>query len=406
MEMSGATPDPVVHGGNGMFKDVLLGNRFSKDIISEISLKIHETAAMKFWNDVSLLGVATSLSALIELKQSLEGIFDLQVALRYVGGLRFLLTFPTHQEALDFLKEKESVWKSWCTSLVIWRGQNYVFERIAWIRIFGVPPHLWEDGVFDTIASNFGRVMQSSDASTREGNLAFDTVAIMVDHGLTVNREAKIMWKGTRIRCWIREVNDDWVPWESPIHADSTATQHHLDPMIEVINVPTSPVATQGDMGNYVGPILEDLTIKVSGGSRFRKRPRVESDVGSFSQPICPTLPVSPSAFPNPFVSQQSTRPTRTLKAVHRRKDTSFPASSPVVDVEDGSLFAFNSSVSHVVDNNPSTQVDDPSNLDSFLEVEVQNKLHIGECVGLDMSNCESRMKEVIIGEAVDTVRQ
>ncbi|KAI3732935.1 hypothetical protein L1987_64147 [Smallanthus sonchifolius] len=75
-------PDPAIHGGNGTFKDVLLGNHSSKDIIPEISLKFHETAAMKFWNDVSLLGVATSLSALIELKQSLEGIVDLQVALR------------------------------------------------------------------------------------------------------------------------------------------------------------------------------------------------------------------------------------------------------------------------------------------------------------------------------------
>ncbi|KAI3806905.1 hypothetical protein L1987_22823 [Smallanthus sonchifolius] len=100
-------------------------------------------------------------------------------------------------------KTKKTSWNAWCIKMEIWNGQNLQYERIAWVRIRGIPPQLWEDEVFDSIERKYGEIMQGSLASTNDDNLASDMVAIMLIDGLTVKGEAKIVRNGITTRCWI-----------------------------------------------------------------------------------------------------------------------------------------------------------------------------------------------------------
>ncbi|KAL8223902.1 hypothetical protein R6Q57_019377 [Mikania cordata] len=56
-------------------------------------------------------------------------------SVRYLGGLDVLLTFPSET---DYHKNTHG-WKTWFTR---WNGNPLPYERVAWVRILGVPPAL------------------------------------------------------------------------------------------------------------------------------------------------------------------------------------------------------------------------------------------------------------------------
>ncbi|MFS7979581.1 hypothetical protein Hanom_Chr10g00929381 [Helianthus anomalus] len=84
-------------------------------------------------------------------------------------------------------------------------------DRIAWLRIVGVPIIAWEREVFNEISSTFGVVILPSKAGVRDCNLAYEIVGILTNMGRTLNEEVTITWHGKEYRVWIKEIMEDWV---------------------------------------------------------------------------------------------------------------------------------------------------------------------------------------------------
>ncbi|KAI3785519.1 hypothetical protein L1987_44638 [Smallanthus sonchifolius] len=302
------------HTSSGSFKDVLTGNQTSPANSPMINIHIPVTTAEKNWKDLR------------ERKVCGRSEIPSHVLLPWRGyGL------PT--------KQKKTSWNAWCNKMEIWSGQSLQYERIAWVRIRGIPPQLWEDEVIDSIARKYGNIMQGSLASTNDGNLASDMVAIMVTDGLTVNGEAKIVQNGTSTSCWITEVNDDWVLWEStsPVKPSSNTSQSEPSSDKKATNTtqvqsPLEPPASPIWSCNYVGPVLDQSTIRISGGLRFRKRPHTQLDQASPHEAVQPFVPPASTcpAFPNPFLPPKESFKARHSKFSHRKLHVSpsFPASS------------------------------------------------------------------------------
>ncbi|KAJ0828294.1 hypothetical protein HanRHA438_Chr17g0835591 [Helianthus annuus] len=61
-------------------------------------------------------------------------------------------------------------------------------------------------------ARTFGEVVSPSGAMTKESNLSFEIVGILVNSGKKVIDEMSIIWNGVEHRVWISEVMRDWVP--------------------------------------------------------------------------------------------------------------------------------------------------------------------------------------------------
>ncbi|KAI3801833.1 hypothetical protein L1987_29950 [Smallanthus sonchifolius] len=76
----------------------------------------------------------------------------------------------------------------WFSSLERWSGQVLPFERIAWMKIRGVPLHLAENAVFNTIAAGYGKVVQPSQL------------------------QVILKWRDRAFRVWISEEEGIWLP--------------------------------------------------------------------------------------------------------------------------------------------------------------------------------------------------
>ncbi|KAI3713018.1 hypothetical protein L1987_71588 [Smallanthus sonchifolius] len=93
-----------------------------------------------------------------------------------------MITFERAEEASTFL-DNNKLWGKWFSDLEPWSGQSLAQERIVWLQIHGVSAHLWQAKVFDSIASEVGKIIAPSHASFNDGSLVLDTVGILVEDG-------------------------------------------------------------------------------------------------------------------------------------------------------------------------------------------------------------------------------
>ncbi|KAK9076549.1 hypothetical protein SSX86_004883 [Deinandra increscens subsp. villosa] len=115
------------------------------------------------------------------------------ITIRYLGGKSMLLTFYTRSAAEEFLNEKD-VWKDYFEDLEIWKGQDIQYERVAWIRIHGIPIQLWNREVTDKYGGLFGEVVHNSEASVFRSSLAYDAIGIVVKSPTRINEVVEVKW--------------------------------------------------------------------------------------------------------------------------------------------------------------------------------------------------------------------
>ncbi|KAJ0594275.1 putative RNA recognition motif domain, nucleotide-binding alpha-beta plait domain superfamily [Helianthus annuus] len=207
------------HNGGISFADMLSkkgqgsgGLSVCKEENTERTIKIsEEVKAFHFLYGRALIGRTIDLSILTKMDRNLSEVGFGGMEIHYVGGLSLMLKFENEKEASDFLLNQE-VWQRWFSVLDMWEGQTLPFERVAWLNIFGVPLHLADNVVFNSIAKEFGAIVQPAHLSIDDGDLSSTCVGVLVGDGKVINESVSITWKDRRFKVWIVEVNDIWVP--------------------------------------------------------------------------------------------------------------------------------------------------------------------------------------------------
>ncbi|PWA62725.1 nucleotide-binding alpha-beta plait domain-containing protein [Artemisia annua] len=159
----------------------------------------------------ALIGRVKDLKTLTRMKQLLveNQIGGLDIV--YVGGLSILLNFFEKDWAVDMLRKKE-VWSSWFSVLDFWEGHHLSYERVAWLKIHGVPINLATNEVFDDIASQFGKIIHPSQLSLEDGDISVGFVGILVGDGLKINETVSLKWSNKVFKTWISEEGGKWEP--------------------------------------------------------------------------------------------------------------------------------------------------------------------------------------------------
>ncbi|KAK1421458.1 hypothetical protein QVD17_23802 [Tagetes erecta] len=164
-------------------------------------------------SDKSLVGITHNISILENLEFYLNtsnGPTGCNV--RYLGGLRVLLSFDSNEEALDYLKRTEKGWKVMFSSLKLWKEERLKFQRIAWVNVLGVPPNLFSADLINSVAETCGVVVQGSTASCSGGNLSYGRVAVISESGARIESKVTMNVSNLSFTCWIHEGPPPWTP--------------------------------------------------------------------------------------------------------------------------------------------------------------------------------------------------
>ncbi|KAJ0751173.1 putative RNA recognition motif domain, nucleotide-binding alpha-beta plait domain superfamily [Helianthus annuus] len=219
-----ATMAPPRHRGVS-FSSVVAGES-SKCMADVIALPPINTETKKSLEFKSLVGEVKDIEFLNELSSLLSGITEEGLKLKYLGGLKVLLCFNNPMEAEEFRWNMVNEWEKWFSRLYIWEGLPPIFERVAWIKILGVPVCLWDRHVFNKIGERCSRLLVKSDAEATNGNLAEERVAVLVNSGRRISEEFELTWKEHKLKIWVEEISGQW----SPAFLE------------EVVSIPGSPV--------------------------------------------------------------------------------------------------------------------------------------------------------------------
>ncbi|MFS7964942.1 hypothetical protein Hanom_Chr08g00756291 [Helianthus anomalus] len=141
------------------------------------------TIAFNELHDVTVVGKAADLDTLVDFDHLLRIVWTVYSKLQYLGGLYILLSFEDSVAAKKFLKAK-TVWGLWFSKLELWSAQSLPLERVAWLKILGVPLHILDSDVLASISGLFGKVLHVPKNLVDDQDLSFKRVGILVEEEL------------------------------------------------------------------------------------------------------------------------------------------------------------------------------------------------------------------------------
>ncbi|KAJ0948257.1 hypothetical protein HanRHA438_Chr01g0025091 [Helianthus annuus] len=171
------------------------------DVVNEFS-DIHDRAVVVSVFDVDGLKKIPGL---------LEDMSPDYVKIQYMGELSVLITFPSNEIAesvrLKFLLHTDTI-----KTVTLWRGQSFHFERIAWLKIQGLPLNVVCNDTMNRIGSLFGNVVHKANVKQLDNDLSYEYVAVLVGEARRIMEEVVIQWRRRKFRVWVMEEIADWMP--------------------------------------------------------------------------------------------------------------------------------------------------------------------------------------------------
>lgn len=130
---------------------------------------------------------------------------------QYLGGLSVLITFEDSDTATKVMDAAKEIIGRF-SSITWWEGQSLGYERLAWLKVQGIPLHLLTNDVIDAVGGAVGKVVHRAKRSVDDGDLSYEYVGVLVGEGRRVSEEVVVRWRDRRYRVWVSEERGDSVP--------------------------------------------------------------------------------------------------------------------------------------------------------------------------------------------------
>ncbi|KAJ0800466.1 hypothetical protein HanPI659440_Chr03g0103351 [Helianthus annuus] len=129
---------------------------------------------------------------------------------RCLGGFVCLIIFRSNDHAMmakdEFIGRPDQF-----GSVSIWEGQVVSFERLAWLRVYGLPLCLMDNQVLNEVGSFFGTVVKCSQVERTDVDVSFHYIGILVGSGNHIHDRIFIKWRGKTIKVWVKEDAKEWL---------------------------------------------------------------------------------------------------------------------------------------------------------------------------------------------------
>ncbi|KAJ0621597.1 putative RNA recognition motif domain, nucleotide-binding alpha-beta plait domain superfamily [Helianthus annuus] len=402
-----------------------------------VALPPLNTAARKSWVFKSLIGEAKEMNYLERLEECMEDLNIEDAEVRYVGGLKVMFTFPSSDVASFFLENEKEKWSVWFSNLEVWDGSFNHTQRIAWVRVIGVPVCLWDRHVLNRIGERCGRILLGSDASTTDSDLSSGKLAVLVNTGERVCSEFLLSSGGQSIKVWVNEYENLWAPsmpeprpekvsCASPVMKSKVVVPDKVGGEDESVGVcsPTNVAWGNEKEGEQscMGSMHGSGHVSPDGlGGAFSADPNKEGDplddsLDSTCGPdVVVNTPVglsgeSPSFYQDPprlFSKLKSIICTNEPTSVAPSADSD-PFNLDEVILKDAEEHNRNKSSRAMgagveVDEESGDEDGDDSDEEVLFEREVGETMDYGYCLGIDMNGFDNQVRKLVKGERVTT---
>ncbi|CAH1420761.1 unnamed protein product [Lactuca virosa] len=154
---------------------------------------------------------------------------------KYAGGMKAIIEFDSSTLAKNFLNN-ENNWRGIFNYLKYGEDDEYNFERVACIRIVGLPIRLWCEENFSAIVHKFGKIIVPFDHIEDRLDLSVVKVGILTGMKKKINEVIRIEAEGKIFDFGVVEYEDEpWFPFkfeneDQPYESESNYATSEVEP--------------------------------------------------------------------------------------------------------------------------------------------------------------------------------
>ncbi|KAI3738765.1 hypothetical protein L2E82_28905 [Cichorium intybus] len=173
----------------------------------------HSNANKACLDDKVLIGEVKDFNTLENI-QSLLGLDGYgSILCKYLGGLQVLIRFGSTSNAKKFHDNLEQ-WKCLFSWLDYIQNKEFRYERIAWLKITGVPLLAWDEKNFEVVAKKYGKVCAHSNRLEICSDLSYGKIPVITCMRKKINEEFSGEMNGKTFRLGVCEIEEDWYPFK------------------------------------------------------------------------------------------------------------------------------------------------------------------------------------------------
>ncbi|KAJ0777604.1 putative RNA-binding domain superfamily [Helianthus annuus] len=266
--------------GGRSFQEILTGKRSGEKEMRVVRVE-DRIEAYQNTHGRALIMRMMDWDALKRFNSILEKISPEVGKVQYLGGLSVMVTFEYKESAEVVYKAAKEVIGRF-SSVSYWEGQALAYERLAWLKVQGLPVQLLTSEVIDKVGEGFGKIIHRPPRSEGDSDLSYDYIGVLVGEGRKISEEVMIQWRDRRFRIWVSEEAGDWVPDFFEDKEDDLNVEEEVSGSTSQINVvdnlnvkgTNEPVAGSGDGvspttgsdgPSVMDPIMEDINVSLNG---------------------------------------------------------------------------------------------------------------------------------------------
>ncbi|KAD7478955.1 hypothetical protein E3N88_02091 [Mikania micrantha] len=203
----------VAKYNKGGIKQAVPGARCINGVESSRHYQVTSTqpSIPKRCKDYSLIGQTKDLITLDGIVDILESLGLNGGEIKYVGGLRVLITFCSPSIAKKFLEKKVEL-NGWFKILNNGMGKFTILKELLLSKYTDFQYHYRTQSSLIWWGERFGRILQGSSASYNDSNLLCKNLLILTSSLSRINENLLIDWGGRRFNILVTEDAEDWLP--------------------------------------------------------------------------------------------------------------------------------------------------------------------------------------------------
>ncbi|KAL6554938.1 Serine arginine-rich splicing factor 2 [Orobanche gracilis] len=155
-------------------------------------------------DDLTYWGVALSMEHLKTFNPELVVGDEEAFNSKYLGGLTILIKFRSVPDVNGFMGK----WKDWFSRFGPGDPFAVLSDRVAWIKVVGLPGMLWDSDNFSNIGERFGRVLIPFETPIEARDLSFGRLCILTKHLKRINEIVPVAINDRIFKISVVEVDD------------------------------------------------------------------------------------------------------------------------------------------------------------------------------------------------------
>ncbi|MCH91686.1 DUF4283 domain protein, partial [Trifolium medium] len=109
-----------------------------------------------------------------------------------MGGRKVFIQLTEDEDLWALIKDADDYFNHWFVKIREWSPTEVSVERVAWIRIYGIPAHVWKEDFFKMIVESFGELLMLDDDTSHRRRFDFARVLIKTSSSYFINQLEKV----------------------------------------------------------------------------------------------------------------------------------------------------------------------------------------------------------------------